>query len=92
MLRRLALFRAGIGPQHTSRNLALRREATDLFGDISKARFLIDRLHQRYLAGVEAPELSVITLLAMRKQTAGGACAFAVSCGGSSRNTRNRQT
>jgi hypothetical protein len=54
MSRRLALLRAGIGPQHTSLNLALRREATELFGDITKARFLIDRLHQRYLAGVEA--------------------------------------
>lgn len=54
MSRRRALLRVGIGPQHISLNLALRHEATELFGDITKARFLIDRLHQRYLAGVEA--------------------------------------
>lgn len=54
MSQRLNLVRAGIGPQHTSRNLALRREATELFRDIGQARFLVDRLRRRYLAAAEA--------------------------------------
>ncbi len=54
MSQRLELLRASIGSYNSSRNLALRREATELFRDITKARFLIDRLHQRYLDAAEA--------------------------------------
>ena len=44
--------------RHTSRSVALHREATDLRRDISEARFPIERLHRRFPEVAPAAQLT----------------------------------